>query len=218
MKVRQKVKFWIVGFLGSLLVRILISTLRVRIVGQKYPPRPANTGIVQCFWHAQLLALAYLYRNTNAHALVSRHRDGEYIVRVTSRLGFGAVRGSSTRGGTRVLGEALDKLSEGTDIAVTPDGPRGPRHEFKRGALFLAKQSGAPIVLGACVPQKAWRLKSWDRFYIPKPFSRAVLVVGEHIYIPKTLTGDEMENKRLELQNKLNELTRQAEEMAGAES
>ena len=73
-------------------------------------------------------------------------------------------------------------------------------------------------MLGACVPQKAWRLKSWDRFYIPKPFSRAVLVVGEHIYIPKTLTGDEMENKRLELQNKLNELTRQAEQMAGAES
>jgi lysophospholipid acyltransferase (LPLAT)-like uncharacterized protein len=217
-KVRQKVRFWIVGFLGSLLVRILISTLRVRIVGEKYPPRPANTGIVLCFWHAQLLALVYLYRNTNAHALVSRHRDGEYIVRVTSRLGFGAVRGSSTRGGARVLGEALDKLSEGTDIAVTPDGPRGPRHEFKRGALFLAKESGAPIVLGACVPQKAWRLKSWDRFYIPKPFSRAVLVVGEHIHIPKTLTGDEMENKRLELQNKLNELTRQAEEMAGAES
>lgn len=216
MKFRQKMKFWIVGLLGSLLVRALISTLRVRIVGGKYPPRPANTGIVQCFWHAQLLSLAYLYRNTNAHVLVSSHRDGEYIVRVTNRLGFGAVRGSSTRGGARLLGEALDKLSKGIDIAVTPDGPRGPRHEFKRGALFLAKESGAPIVLGACVPRKAWRLRSWDRFYIPKPFSRAVLVVGEHIHIPKTLTGEEMEEKRLELQDKLNELTRQAEEMTGA--
>jgi lysophospholipid acyltransferase (LPLAT)-like uncharacterized protein len=217
-KLLQKMKFRIVGFLGSLLVRVLIFTLRVRTVGESHLPHSAGKGAICCFWHAQLLALVYLYRNRNIHVLVSRHRDGEYIVRVTDRLGFGAVRGSSTRGGVRLLGEALEKLSQGIDIAVTPDGPRGPRQQFKPGALFLARKSGAPLVLGACVPEKAWRLKSWDQFYIPKPFSRAVLVVGEQIYISNKLTGDEMEAKRLELQDLLNELTRQAEEMAKSKS
>jgi len=129
-------------------------------------------------------------------------------------LGFGAVRGSSTRGGIRALSEALEKLSEGTDIAVTPDGPRGPKQKFKPGALFLARESGAPIVLGACVPKRAWRLKSWDGFYVPKPFSRVVLAAGEKIYIPKTLSEEQIEAKRAELERALNELTRRAEEAA----
>ncbi len=214
MRLRRKISFWLVGLLGALLVRVLISTLRVRVIGQKFPARTGRTGILFCFWHSQLLALVNVYRNRNIHLLVSRHRDGEYIVRVTDRLGYGAVRGSSTRGGIRVLSEALDKLANGVDIAVTPDGPRGPRQEFKGGALFLAKESGAPIVVGALVPARAWRLKSWDRFYVPKPFSRAVLIVSDCVYIPKELSDEEMEAKRLELQEKLNELTNRAEREA----
>jgi lysophospholipid acyltransferase (LPLAT)-like uncharacterized protein len=207
----ERAKFWLVGVLGSLFVRGLILTLRVRVIGERFPPRPPGTGSVYCFWHSQLLALAYLYRNRNVHVLVSGHRDGEYIVQVTRRLGYGAVRGSSTRGGIRVLTEALARLGEGIDIAVTPDGPRGPRQKFKPGALFLARESGAPIVLGACVPEKAWRFNSWDGFYVPKPFSRAALVVGDPIHVPKTLTDDEVEAKCLELENTLNELTQRAE-------
>lgn len=214
MRLLQRIKFWLAGLLGALLVRVLVGTLRFHFIGQTNPARPARTGIVYAFWHSQFLSLAYLYRHKNIHALVSRHRDGEYIVRVTRRLGFGAVRGSSTRGGIRALSEALEKLSEGTDIAVTPDGPRGPKQKFKPGALFLARESGAPIVLGACVPKRAWRLKSWDGFYVPKPFSRVVLAAGEKIYIPKTLSEEQIEAKRAELERALNELTRRAEEAA----
>jgi len=212
LKLSQRVKFWVVGVLGHLLVRALVCTLRVKVIGSKLPPRPGGKGFVFAFWHAQLLSFSYLYRNLNIHVLVSSHRDGEYIVQVTRRLGFAAVRGSSTRGGVRVLSEALDKLQQGQDVAVTPDGPRGPRQHFKPGALFLARESGSPIVLGSCVPHKAWRLKSWDGFYIPKPFSRAVLIVGEPIFVPREATDAEMEAMRVELENRLNDMTRQAEE------
>ena len=211
MRLSQRLKFWLVGRIGSLIVRLLAATLRVTVIGAKLPERIDGKAFVLCFWHSQLLAFSYLYRNRDIHVLVSSHRDGEYIVRVTQHLGYGAVRGSSTRGGVRLLGEALDALRRRIDIAITPDGPRGPRQEFKPGALFLAKESGCPIVLGVCLPKKAWRLKSWDRFIIPKPFSRAALVVSEPIIIPPGLDDQAMEAKRAELEAMLNELCGKAE-------
>ena len=209
MKFRQRVKFYLAGLFGSIFVKLLIGTLRVRRVEAAKRP---DSAVISCFWHSQLLPLAYIYRRRNIHVLVSSHRDGEYIGRTIERLGFGTVRGSSTRGGVRVITGALAKLQQGIDVAVTPDGPRGPAQQFKPGALFLAKESGAPLVLGACVPAKAWRFRSWDRFIVPKPFSRLVLVKSEPIYIPKDIGDEGMEKIRLEMENRLNEMTRQAEE------
>ena len=212
MGVLERAKFWAVGVLGSLIIRGLVCTLRVNVIGTGFPPHPDGTGFVYCFWHSQLLALAWLYRSRNIHTLSSGSRDSEYIVRVIRHLGFGSVRGSSTRGATRLLRGALDKLREGVDIAVTPDGPRGPRQHFKPGALFLAKEAGARMVLGACVPQKAWRMRSWDGFCVPKPFSRATLVVCDPIEIPAEMTEAEMEARRAGLEAALNECVRRAEE------
>jgi hypothetical protein len=115
---------------------------------------------IYCFWHSQLLMMAYLHRGKNIHVLISNHADGEYIVRVTRRMGYGAMRGSATRGGVRALSDAIGRLSEGISIGITPDGSRGPRQEFKKGALFLARASGVPLQMGVCVPEKCWRLKS----------------------------------------------------------
>ena len=109
------------------------------------------------------------------------------------------------------MGEALDAVQRGIDIAITPDGPQGPAQKFKLGAVFLASESGCPIVLGACVPAKAWRLKSWDRFYIPKPFSRVELIVTDPIFVQPRLTDEEAEAKRQEMETILNDLTEQAE-------
>jgi len=209
LKLRQRIKFYIVGLLGSIFVKLLIGTLRVKTIEAAKRPEDA---VIYCFWHSQLLPLAHLYRRRNIHVLVSSHRDGEYIMRVIERLGFGTVRGSSTRGGVKVIAGALAKLRQGIDIAVTPDGPRGPAQQFKPGAIFLAKESGAPLVLGAAVPAKAWRFKSWDRFIVPKPFSRLTLIKSEPIYIPKDISSEDLEKMRLEMENRLNEMTRQAEE------
>ena len=211
-KLRQRVLFWLAGLLGSLVTRALISTLRVRVLGEQFLPPLGGKGIIYCFWHSNLLSLAYLYRNRNIHVLVSGHRDGEYIVRITKHLGYGAIRGSSTRGGARSVAEALDKLERGVSVGVTPDGPRGPRQQFKPGALFLAKESGAPIIMGACIPERAWRLKSWDGFIVPKPFSRTVLALTDYIRVPREMTDEEMERKRLELEETLNGLWTRAEE------
>jgi len=208
---RQKFKFWLAGLLGSLLVRLLACTLRVRFFGEDPPPERGPGGKIYCFWHEQLLSLAYVYRKRNIAVMAGRHRDAEYIVRVTDRLGFQAVRGSSTRGGAQAVSDALRKLAQGYDVAITPDGPRGPRQHVKPGALFLAKESGAPLVPGAAVPQKAWRMKSWDRFCIPKPFSRLAVVIGMPIYIPRELGDEEMETRRVELERILKELTEQSE-------
>lgn len=213
MTLREKIKFRLVGLLGSLLVRLIVCTLRVRVIGDDPPPSRGPGGRIYCFWHSQLLSLAYLYRNRKIIVMASRHRDAEYIVQVTRRLGFGSVRGSSTRGGARALTEALSRLAEGADLAVTPDGPRGPRQQVKPGALFLARQSGAPIVPGAAVPQRAWRLNSWDAFYIPKPFSRLAVVIGEPIYLAGNISDDEMEAERLHLGQVLNDLTDKAARM-----
>ena len=214
MTLREKIKFRLVGLLGSLLVRLIVCTLRVRVIGDDSPPGRGPGGRIYCFWHSQLLSLAYLYRNRKIIIMASRHRDAEYIVQVTRRLGFGSVRGSSTRGGARALTEALSRLAEGADLAVTPDGPRGPRQQVKPGTLFLARQSGAPIVPGAAVPQRAWRLNSWDGFYIPKPFSRLAVVIGEPIYLAGGLGEDQMEAERLHLEQVLNDLTDKAARMA----
>jgi len=209
LKLRQRIKFYIVGLFGSIFVRLLIRTLRVKTVEAAKRPESA---VIYCFWHSQLLSLAYLYRRRNIHVLASSHRDGEYIVRVIERLGFGTVRGSSTRGSVKVIAGALAKLQQGVDIAVTPDGPRGPAQQFKPGAVFLAKESGTPLVLGVAVPEKAWRFKSWDKFIVPKPFSRLIHLKTKPIYIPKEISDEDLEKTRLEMENLLNEMTRQAEE------
>ena len=208
----QRVSFWIVGLAGSLMIRLLNCTLRVKVVGDGFPRHPDGKGFVYCFWHCQLLLLAYRYRNRNIHTLSSGHRDAEFVVRMIRRLGYGSIRGSSTHGAVRLISGALEKLRGGVDVAVTPDGPRGPRQYFKPGALFMAKEAGSQLVLGAIVPEKAWRLKSWDGFYVPKPFSRAVLVVRKPVPVPVEMTKEEMEIRRVELEGTLNNCAREAEE------
>jgi lysophospholipid acyltransferase (LPLAT)-like uncharacterized protein len=126
-------------------------------------------------WHGQMLMCAHAHRSPTA-VMISEHRDGEIIAQVLAGLGHSAVRGSTSRGGARALLEAAKVLSAGTDIAITPDGPRGPRHSFAPGALVLAHRTGAPIVAMGAYVNRAWRLRSWDGFEIPKPFARITIV------------------------------------------
>ena len=117
--------------------------------------------------------------------LVSTHRDGELVARVLTRLGFGLVRGSSTRGGSRALREIHRLVREEVgDLAFTTDGPKGPAHEPKDGILYAASRTGLPIVPVGVAVDRAWRAKSWDGLRIGKPFARVVLEVGEELWIP----------------------------------
>jgi lysophospholipid acyltransferase (LPLAT)-like uncharacterized protein len=128
-----------------------------------------------------MLPLLYLHRDEGISVLISEHRDGELIARVAVSLGFRTVRGSTSRGAARALAGMVRELEHGHDVAVTPDGPRGPARTFAPGALIAAQRAGAPVIAVGVSAKAAWRLRSWDRFVIPKPFGRVTVAYSKPI-------------------------------------
>lgn len=183
---------WIVGMTWRYEVIAEEGVVPVRI-GQK------AGGEIYCFWHQCVLPTALYYRRTHAVILISRSFDGELIARTLRLFGFGAVRGSSSRaGGEGLLG--LKRVIEGGRPAIfTADGPRGPRFQTKIGPIKLAQMTGAPIGAFHFQPQRAWVVNSWDRFLVPKPFTRIVVSWAQGTRVPADLSNDEMEAKRGEL-------------------
>ncbi|MEP6689958.1 MAG: lysophospholipid acyltransferase family protein [Gemmatimonadaceae bacterium] len=170
-----KRRAWAIG--GTLALRALAGTWRIREVnGDAYRvPRAAKRPVVFAFWHGGMLPLLWKHRDEGASVLISEHGDGEIIARVAASLGYRAVRGSTSRNAQRALLGAIRVLDAGGDMAFTPDGPRGPFEEFAPGAAIAAQRSGAALVLVGVAASRGWRLRSWDRFLIPKPFARVVV-------------------------------------------
>lgn len=165
---------------GGLVLKGLGLTWRVRIIGRdRLFVRPRGTDpVVFTLWHGQMLPILYAH-GMRCGILISEHRDGEIIARIVEMFGHFAVRGSSSRGGTRALLEAVKQVREGVDMVFTPDGPRGPLHSYAPGPLILAHRAGVPIVTITAHANRSWRLRSWDRFEIPKPFARVTVLYGE---------------------------------------
>jgi lysophospholipid acyltransferase (LPLAT)-like uncharacterized protein len=163
--------------LGVLALRLLASTWRIRIRGAEVVEglRAARQPIVFTLWHGQMLPLLWVHRHEGVAVLISEHHDGEIIARVASALGFRTVRGSTSRRADRALVGLVRELRAGNDVAVTPDGPRGPAGRVAPGALVAAQRAGAPVVAVGVGATRAWRLRSWDRFMIPKPFARVTV-------------------------------------------
>lgn len=141
--------------------------------------REQRRPFIFSLWHGQLLPLLWHHRGEQIAVLISEHRDGELVARLARSLGYRLIRGSSTRGGERALLALVRDLRDGHEVAVTPDGPRGPAHRYAPGALVAAHRSGAPILPIAAHASSAWRLGSWDRFLIPKPFARVTVAYGD---------------------------------------
>lgn len=166
--------------LGGWLLRVLGITWRVRVYGREWLlARPAGTApVVYTLWHGQMLPLLWAHK-ARTGVIVSEHKDGEIIARIIALFGLFGVRGSSSRGGTRALLESVQVVKQGTDMAFTPDGPRGPRHSFAPGALMLSNRAQVPLVTITGFVDRKWQLKSWDGFEIPKPFARITVLYGE---------------------------------------
>jgi len=173
----------------------------------------SGRAAIYAFWHGKLLALEYLYRGRAIHVLSSWHRDGELSARLMAALGFGVVRGSTSRGSARGLLGMLAKVREGFDLAITPDGPRGPAESVQRGIFVLSEKSGAPIVPIGVAACPARRLSSWDGFLVPLPFSRVSVVFGRPI---EPAAGGPFDEKALSLEQELKRLTLEAERLVGA--
>jgi lysophospholipid acyltransferase (LPLAT)-like uncharacterized protein len=177
----------VVSRLGAGLLRTLFATTRVRRegLGPVESMRAEGRPVVFALWHGHLLPLLHFHRNLGIVTLVSQHRDGEHVARVLEVSGFGTVRGSSTRGGAQGLRGLIRKAREGHDVAITPDGPQGPRRRFKPGALLVSRLTGHPIVPVAAGISRAWSLGSWDRFLVPKPFATVRIAYGTPVFVPR---------------------------------
>ena len=215
MKLRSPILIRIVAALAALLVRLWMMTMRIRMVtgdGQAHPVDPRVKRYVYAFWHETMLAP--LATRAKAKVLVSQHADGELIAQVCKWLGVGAIRGSTARGGSQALLEMIRDEDQHTHLAITPDGPRGPRRELKPGLVMVASQTGMPIVLIGVGFTKAWRAQSWDRFALPYPFSTLVGVIGHPIDVPAELDRGQMQHYQQIVNDQLLHLTHQAEDWA----
>ena len=209
----KKLKFLIVGILGSWLIRLLGLTIRIDDEPKGFNEKAKKIQAVYAFWHCMMLIPAYVGRKSKIQVLISQHSDGEYIAQVINRLGFGVVRGSTTRGGIRALKALVDKIREGCPVAITPDGPRGPRFVVQTGVIYLGKKTQLPVIPVVVGLSSYWELPSWDRFRIPKPFSRALMLYGDPIHIPPNISEEEMEHHRLKLEQIMREMVERVDSL-----
>ncbi len=213
MSLKEKFYLFLISFLGPPLILLLGKSLKIEWVGAENLKeiRERKGKVLYALWHGRMLILVYTHRRQKIQVLSSRHRDGEIIARILKNLGSGTVRGSTTHGGYEAILQMVNKVKEGYDIAITPDGPKGPAFKVQPGAVVIAQKSGVPIIPLTNSARKRWTLKSWDKFIIPKPFSRVVIFVGEPIYVPVELSPEELDLKSKELEENLNLLTEKAD-------
>ena len=195
------------------LIKFLQWTMRIEELNGEWARDLWRRGenCIGAFWHGRLLMTPLVYRGQGLKILISRHRDGELITRTVRHFGLETVRGSSTRGGITGIKGLARALQEGYDVAIAPDGPRGPRFKVQPGIIQLARISGRPIlpVTFSAFPRKVF--KTWDHFVIPFPFSRGVFVWGEPIWVDRGASAEEIETKTLLLEKRLQELTEVAD-------
>ncbi len=178
MNSERKVRWIVRG--GAAVLRLLAGTWRMRVHDDEglRAARAGDRRVIFALWHGELLPLLWQHRGENIAIVISEHRDGEIIARIAESLGYATVRGSSSKGGSRALIGLMREIDAGRDGAITPDGPRGPARVFAPGAAVAAQRTGALIVPLRAAASRSWRLKSWDRFLIPKPFARVDVHYG----------------------------------------
>lgn len=221
MKIRSRLLTKGIAALGVAAVRALFATCRVRVVMDVPCVSPyVSTGdrrFLYCIWHDQLLMTIFSGRPQQMAGLVSQHQDGSYLADAMKMVGITAIRGSTNRGGARAMREMLDTASE-LHIAITPDGPRGPRHELKAGLVFLAAHAGRPIIPTAYSCRRCWRIQgSWTDMMIPKPFTEIFVRAGTPLQVPAKAGRDELERYRLKLQAEMERLEADALRLARGE-
>jgi lysophospholipid acyltransferase (LPLAT)-like uncharacterized protein len=205
LKIEGRLARWLVAF-GFRLLQLWGRTLRYEIddcagiVG-----RPVTENYIGALWHNRLLALPLVLRrffpDRHGAALISASRDGDLLADAVQRFGYDVVRGSSSRLGASAILQLSQVLASGCDVVITPDGPRGPAYKLGPGIIFLAQKSGAAVVPMNLEYSHCWRLRSWDRFIVPRPFAKVRVLINRPHRVGPTATPEEFEAERLALQN-----------------
>ena len=216
---RDRSLFWLATRFGHLLLLLAGYWTRITVVGEEHlrEIQKQGSGFTWIVWHGRMLIPIFQRRKRGCIAMVSEHQDGELIARIIHKIGYTTSRGSSTRGGARAFVEMVKKLREGGEGAMLPDGPKGPRHCFKPGTMLLAQRAQIPMLHITFGAHPAWTFRSWDRFTVPKPFSKAILFIGEPIWVDKGLKGAEFEALRREVENRLTKEMETCDAMARGE-
>lgn len=215
-ELRRRLDFVAAGWLGAGFVSLLGRTWRISV-------EPADAGEriergevrgLMAFWHGNLLTVLYGARGLPFAVPVSEHKDGEYVAQVMSRLGLLPIRGSSTRGGVKVIRRMREAAGAGWLPAITPDGPRGPRHSVQAGIVHLAAATELPILPVGIAASAKWSLPSWDRFEIPKPWAAVAIVIGQALSVPARPDRGDLPALCEEVRSRIEEATKRAEALA----
>jgi len=218
--VKEETRLRLISSVGPKVVAALARTLRIEVRGLEHRRAVEESGrphLLACL-HGRMFLPVWMLRHDGYTALVSQSRDGELVSRLVAGLGIATVRGSSTRGGSVALKATVRLLQEGNLTAVMVDGPRGPREEVKVGTLAIARLAGVPILPLTAGAWPAWEFHSWDRFQLPRPFARGVMVYGEPLEVPREAKGEALEELRLELQRRLVAAREEADRLLGRRS
>jgi len=215
-KIRHPLLIKGVGVAGAWSIRGLVGTAKFHFRYADPSDNPEETRrrgepFIYAFFHEVMLFPAYYWNWPEMHILISDHADGEMITQVVRRLGFGVIRGSTTRGGARALRE-MEKVKG--NLCFTPDGPRGPRRHVSPGMIYMASRLGLPIVGAGMAFGRCWRANSWDKFAVPKPFSMATCVAPAAIRVPADANRETLEEYRLLVERSMNQATDEAETWA----
>jgi lysophospholipid acyltransferase (LPLAT)-like uncharacterized protein len=201
---------WLIAF-GYRLLQIWARTLRFEIDDRaRVLGAPPNERYIGALWHNRLLLLPFVIRRylpgRRGAALISTSRDGAILADLVERFGFEVVRGSSSRKGASAIRQLAEVIAHGKDVVITPDGPRGPAYELGQGIVYLAQQSGTEVIPVNMEFSSCWRAGSWDRFILPKPFSRVRVIFGRPHRVPPTTGEEEFESERQRLQDAMLQL------------
>ncbi len=204
---KQRIVIRLAGFLIFIVISLISRTVRFEIENvENYEQIEASGKVpIYTFWHDRMFLGTYFFRDRGIVVMSSESFDSEYTARVIKRFGYGAVKGSSTRGGIRALTKMIRLSKKGLPMGFTLDGPKGPRYVAKSGAILLAKKSGNPIMPFIVEAKSFWRINSWDKLQIPKPFTRALVIIAKPVYVAENADSEEVEAKLKELQTKLDE-------------
>ena len=196
-------------YIGRLIVKIISSTYKIRVINPEVELNVLKKGQVPIYasWHQRFFpGIAFFAKRKPISIMISQSKDGELISRIVDQLGWHPVRGSSSRGGKRALKEVYTLAKKGCKVAHIVDGPKGPQGVVKPGLLIISKASGMPILPTITSAEKKWVFNSWDRFIVPKPFSRVIIRFGNEINVPKNLQGSAFEKKRSSIEDTLKKL------------
>ncbi len=210
----QQFQIFVAGWIGTFAVSVVGRTLRWETYGWENweTARKAGKGIIYTFWHREICPATWFWRKRGIVVMTSQNFDGEYIARIIQRHGYGAARGSSSRGASAALVEMVRRLREGHDAAFTIDGPRGPRFVAKSGSVLLSKATGAAILCFHIAVKKAYVFeRSWDQFQIPHLFSRAAVFIAPPLVVDPDADESSITTKQKEVQATLESLQQRGE-------